>query len=126
MTSRPKIKQARSLRRNQTDAERRLWSRLRNRGLSGFKFKRQIPIGPYIVDFLCEEAMLVVELDGGQHDERADRDALRTRYLEAQGYRVIRFWNNEALANTEGMLAMILGALGGERPSPNPLPRGEG
>ncbi|HEX7777068.1 MAG TPA: endonuclease domain-containing protein [Parvibaculum sp.] len=120
------ITRARGLRANQTDAEKRLWSRLRNRALSGFKFKRQIPIGPYIVDFLCEEHRLVVELDGGQHDERAAKDAMRTQYLEGQRYRVIRFWNNDALANTEGVLTMILDALGGERPSPNPLPEGEG
>ncbi len=111
------IRRARTLRANQTDAERRLWSRLRNRTFFGFKFRRQVPIGPYIVDFLCMERMLVIELDGGQHDERAQADARRTAYLETQGYRVMRFWNNDMLANTDGVLTLILTAL---REDPHP------
>ncbi|MGB3810748.1 MAG: endonuclease domain-containing protein [Parvibaculum sp.] len=108
------LQRARSLRANQSDAEKRLWSRLRNRGFFGFKFRRQVPVGPFIADFLCTERMLIVEVDGGQHDERAEADLRRTHYLEAQGYRVIRFWNNEMLANTEGVLTVILDALGGD------------
>ncbi|MFZ3034142.1 MAG: endonuclease domain-containing protein [Parvibaculum sp.] len=120
------IKRARTLRTNQTDAEARLWSRLRNRSLGGFKFRRQIAVDPFIADFLCSESMLIVELDGGQHDEQAAADARRTAYLEGLGYCVLRFWNNDVLANTEGVLEVILGELQNTRPSPNPLPEGEG
>jgi very-short-patch-repair endonuclease len=109
---RQNISRARSLRVDQTDAERRLWSHLRNRAFFGFKFRRQFSIGPYIADFVCAEQKLVIELDGGQHDEKAEADGRRTRFLEAEGYRVIRFWNNDMLANSEGVLEMILKALG--------------
>ncbi len=101
---------ARRLRANPTDAEIRLWSRLRRKHLDGFRFRRQHPMGPYVVDFFCPEAKLVVEVDGGQHADSAS-DAVRTRWLEAGGHRVIRFWNNDVLANTEGVLLTILGAL---------------
>ncbi|HEY4345338.1 MAG TPA: endonuclease domain-containing protein [Parvibaculum sp.] len=111
------IQHARNLRVNQTDAEKRLWSHLRNRAFFGFKFRRQAPIGPFIVDFLCEERKLIVELDGGQHGEQAEADARRSGYLQAQGYRVNRFWNNDTLANTEGVLTLILAAL---REAPHP------
>ena len=84
---------ARELRRNQTDAELRLWGYLRARRLLGAKFRRQVPIGRYIVDFLCKELGLIVEADGGQHTEQEIYDARRTAWLEAQGYTVIRFWN---------------------------------
>jgi very-short-patch-repair endonuclease len=117
---------ARGLRRRQTDAERRLWARLRDRRLLGAKFARQVPIGPYVVDFCCRERKVIVELDGGQHavQPRADRE--RTVFLEALGYCVLRFWNNEALGNTDGMLERIARALAA-RPSPRPSPqRGEG
>ena len=120
------IANARSLRVNQTDAENRIWNRLRNRELLGFKFRRQVAIDPFIADFLCADAMLIVELDGGQHDERAAADARRTKILESYGYRVLRFWNNDVLANTEGVLEVILSELEKGRPSPNPLPLGEG
>jgi len=120
------IKRARTLRINQTEAEARLWSRLRNRSLDGFKFRRQIAVDPFIVDFLCSEAMLIVELDGGQHAEQADADARRTTYLEERGYRVLRFWNNDVLSNTDGVLEIVLKELHSRRPSPNPLPEGEG
>jgi len=93
---------ARGLRRRQTDAERRLWARLRDRRLLGAKFARQVPLGPYIVDFCCCEQKVIVELDGGQHAARADYAAARTSCLEGLGYRVLRFWDNEALGNTEG------------------------
>ena len=120
---------ARGLRRRQTDAERRLWARLRDRRLLGVRFARQVPIGPYIVDFCCREQRLIVELDGGQHATRADYDAGRTAFLEGLGYRVLRFWDNEALRNTDGVLQRIAQALSSAqtRPSPRPSPqRGEG
>jgi len=97
---------ARTLRVQMTDAEKRLWSRLRNRQLAGMKFKRQVPLDRYIVDFASSEAKLVVELDGSQHAENG-RDAVRTRALENMGYFVLRFWNNDVLTNTDGVLEEI-------------------
>src|SRR5579863_525367 len=94
---------ARKLRANSTDAEMRLWSRLRRKQLDGFRFRRQQPLGNYVVDFFCPEAKLIVEVDGGQHAESASDD-VRTRWLEARGDRIVRFWNNDVLANTEGVL----------------------
>jgi len=118
---------ARGLRRRQTDAERRLWARLCDRRFLGVKFTRQMPIGPYVVDFCCRERKLIVELDGGQHVARADYDSGRTAFLRALGYRVVRFWDNDALVNTDGMLQRIAEALSSPRPSPRPSPqRGEG
>ena len=102
-----------TLRQNLTEAETRLWSRLRGRRLNDHKFRRQVPIGPYIVDFLCIEQRLIVEADGSQHNE--EFDALRTAFLEARGYRVIRFWNQDILARTEDVLATILAHLEGRR-----------
>ena len=96
---------ARKLRRNQTEAEKRLWWHLRGRQLEGAKFVRQEQIGPHIADFACRKAHLAIELDGGQHSESAD--APRTAVIEAFGYRIIRFWNNDVLANTEGVLEAI-------------------
>jgi very-short-patch-repair endonuclease len=119
-------KYARDLRQSQTDAERKLWWRLRDRRLTEFKFRRQHPIGPFIADFCCTEAKLVVELDGGQHTLQRRSDTVRTDFLEAQGYRVLRFWNNEILTNTDGVLQRIALALRVHHsPSPCPLPRGE-
>jgi very-short-patch-repair endonuclease len=106
--SRVTVSLACNLRLTPTDAEIRLWSRLRRKQLEGFRFRRQHPIGPYVVDFFCAEAKLIVEVDGGQH---ADDSVTRTRWLEARSYRVMRFWNNDVLANTEGVLATILDAL---------------
>jgi very-short-patch-repair endonuclease len=120
---------ARGLRRRQTDAERRVWARLRDRRLLGVKFARQVPIGAYVVDFCCRERRLIVELDGGQHAMRADYDAGRTAFLEGLGYRLLRFWDNDALGNTDGVLQRITEALSPTytRPSPRPSPqRGEG
>lgn len=97
---------ARKLRRDQTDAEKLLWSKLRNRQLEDAKFVRQFPIGPYVADFACRSLRLVVELDGGQHAESL-ADAERTRVIESMGYRVIRFWNNDVLSNIEGVLEVI-------------------
>ena len=104
-----------------------MWSRLRDRRLRGARFRRQYPIGLYIADFCCTEAKLLVELDGGQHALRKQEDQKRTEYIESQGYRVLRFWDNEALTNTEGVLQRIVEALGvkGTSPSPCPLPKGE-
>lgn len=88
-----------------TDAERRLWYALRNRRFEGWKFRRQVSLGPYVVDFLCHSARLIVEVDGGQHS--AEVDARRTAFLASQGYRVIRFWNNEVLVNVDGVLQAL-------------------
>jgi very-short-patch-repair endonuclease len=101
---------ATELRQNTTDAERRLWAALRGRRLQGYKFRRQHPIGRFIVDFACTRHRLVIEADGGQHDE-SKSDARRTAWLESQGWRVIRFWNNDILANTEGVVSTILEVL---------------
>ena len=106
---------ARGLRSGGTDAERMLWRHLRNRGLMGNKFRRQRPVGRYIVDFICLEAGLVVELDGGQHASSA-ADAVRTRTLQQQGYRVVRFWNNEVMTQTDAVLAAILDAMSARVP----------
>jgi BirA family biotin operon repressor/biotin-[acetyl-CoA-carboxylase] ligase len=101
---------ARELRSKLTDAEGRLWSQLRGRGLLGRKFVRQFAIGDAIADFACRRARLVVELDGGQHaDSLADEE--RTQIIEAHGYRVIRFWNNDVHQNMDGVLAQIATAL---------------
>jgi very-short-patch-repair endonuclease len=97
---------AKALRESMTDAERALWYRLRGGRLDGLKFRRQHPVPPYVVDFFCQKAGLVVELDGSQHTQEAD--ATRTAALEGQGLLVLRFWDNEALNNIEGMLEQIL------------------
>ncbi len=102
---------ARSLRANQTKAESLLWRRLRDRQLAGAKFRRQVPIGPFIADFACYAAQLVVELDGGQHVDTAAADATRTAWLEKRGFRVLRFWNNDVLGNPDGVLERISEAL---------------
>lgn len=93
------------LRKDATEAESRLWAYLRNRQLGGFKFRFQASIGPYSVDFLCVEAALVIEVDGSQHNEEVDR--ARTRFLEGEGNRVLRFWNNEVFENLDGVLLAI-------------------
>ena len=116
---------ARSLRHAQTDAERALWFRLRDRRLGGLKFRRQVPIGSYIVDFCCEHARLVVELDGGQHGERNTQDAKRTADLDARGYLVLRFWNNDVIDNIDGVLETIIATARQDPPHPSPLPYGE-
>ncbi len=97
---------SRQLRANQTDAETKLWNRIRNRQINGDKFVRQEPIGRYICDFVCREKLVVIEVDGGQHSESV-RDEVRDRYLRGQGYRVMRFWNNDVLSNIDGVLTVI-------------------
>jgi len=122
------IATARRLRANQTEVEKRLWSRLRDRGLFSLKFRRQVPLGPFVADFVCAEQALVVELDGGQHSSSEASDDRRTAWLESRGWRVIRFWNNQANENIEGVLHVIAGACGinVDHPHPGPLPGGEG
>lgn len=123
---------AKNLRKNMTDAERKLWMRLRNRGLRGFKFVRQQPVGPFIADFACRQANLIIELDGGQHAEN-HADAHRTKALAEHGYEVLRFWNNDVLNNLDGVLQSIASHLE-QAPSPglrfakpdlSPIGRGE-
>jgi very-short-patch-repair endonuclease len=101
---------SRKLRASQTEAETKLWNRIRNRQISGFKFVRQEPIGRYICDFVCREQGIVIEVDGGQHLE-SKRDEIRDQYLADQGYRVMRFWNNDVLSNIDGVLMVLDEAL---------------
>jgi very-short-patch-repair endonuclease len=125
---------AKKLRSSMTDAERRLWYRLRAHRFGGVKFKRQVPIGPYIVDFACLSRKLVLEIDGGQHaDNEADR--VREEKLREEGFKVLRFWNNDVLKRTDTVLEVVLAALKDDRqnfPSPGALrappspQRGEG
>ena len=112
---------ARSLRKRQTDAERLLWFRLRNRQLGGYKFRRQQVVGQYIADFVCLEPKLVIELDGGQHSWQTEYDDERSSYLNKHGFKVLRFWNNDVLKDTESVLEYIWLEL-----SKSPLPEGEG
>lgn len=116
---------ARILRNNMTDAERFLWQQLRRKQVNGYKFRRQIPLGKFIVDFVCLEAKLVIELDGGQHAEQGVYDALRDTWSKEQGFRVLRFWNDEVFQNTDGVLEVIVAGLEGTSP-PGPPPQGEG
>ena len=100
---------ARELRKNSTIQERRLWNILKNRQFHNLKFKRQQPIGNYIVDFICKEAKIIIEVDGGQHNEKEniELDKIRTEFLESKGYKVIRFWNNEVYENIEGVIKRL-------------------
>ena len=120
------VERARHLRHNQTDAERALWKQLRHLKANGFHFRRQAPIGAYIADFACHAARIVIEVDGGQHNEPKGiaRDDARTEWLVSQGYRVIRFWNNDVLSNIEGVMTEIANFL--KSPHPNPPHQGEG
>lgn len=117
-------KNARALRRDLTDAERKLWYGLRDRRLKGRKFRRQYALGGYVVDFVCLEEMIIVEVDGSQHADTAAEDAVRSSWLEGQGFRVMRFWNNDVLKNIVGVLTQISASFS---PHPAPLPQaGEG
>ncbi len=102
---------ARRLRTYPTEAEKRLWTVLRRQQVEGHRFRRQAPIGRYIVDFVCLRRRLVVEVDGGQHASRVQADTARTAWLESQGFRVLRFWNNNVLGNTNGVVEAIRQAL---------------
>ena len=128
----PETRRARGLRRAQTPAEARLWSKLRNRGLAGHKFVRQEPIGPYFADFLCRERALIVEVDGATHstEEELAQDARRSRFLEEKGYTVLRALNTEVMNELDGVLETIFLALEKrpaaglipQAPHPGPLP----
>jgi len=108
----PNIKtNSRKLRSEMTEAELYLWQHLRARQLHDFKFRRQHPIGNYILDFACIDVKLAIEVDGSQHNEIQNQDDLRTAWLETQGWKVLRFWNNEVLQNVEGVLEVICNTL---------------
>lgn len=111
---------ARVLRKNQTDAESLLWYHLRDRHLSGHKFRRQHPMGVFIADFVCIERRIVVEVDGGQHALQGEEDKRRSAYLKSKGYRVVRFWDNEVLKDTQAVLEAILRTIESDTPSPRP------
>ena len=119
------IARARSLRKAATEAEKLMWSKLRNRQLDGWKFCRQMEIGPYVADFVCRDQKLVVEIDGGQHAGN-DGDRVRTTYLETQGYKVLRYWNNDVLTNINGVLEALRSRSACPSPQPSPRNRGEG
>ena len=120
-----KIK-ARELRKNLTEAERTLWKYLRLRQFDGNKFRRQQPIGKYIVDFVCFEKKLIVEVDGGQHNEQVIYDSERNEWLKKQGFRILRFWNNQILKEIDGVEGGIMEALSSYSYTPhlNPPPQG--
>lgn len=123
--SRLAVDRSRELRQNATDVERILWKELRSRRFAGYKFRRQYPIDPYIVDFCCLRHRLVIELDGGQHAENESQDRVRTAFLEAKGFKVLRFWNTDVLQKKEAIMQLVLDAL--IPPSPQPSPKkGEG
>jgi very-short-patch-repair endonuclease len=127
------LRHAKKLRSNMTNAERRLWYRLRARRFGGIKFKRQAPIGPYIVDFACLSRKLVLEIDGGQHAGN-EADLIREQKLREEGFKVLRFWNNDVLKRTDTVLELVMAALKDDQGSPSPgalpratlSPRGEG
>ncbi|RJQ23275.1 MAG: endonuclease domain-containing protein [Nitrospiraceae bacterium] len=116
---------ARTLRKRLTRAEQLIWNNLRLKQIEGFKFRRQQPIGNYIVDFVCFSNRLIIEIDGGQHSEN-ENDTKRDKYFAQRGFRVLRFWNNEVFLNTRGVLEVIrMNCI--ETPSPSPPPvKGEG
>jgi very-short-patch-repair endonuclease len=120
-----RVPRARRLRRDVTDAERKLWRGLRSLPMDDSHFRRQAPIGPYFADFACHAKRLVIELDGGQHGDDAHvvRDMKRDAYMQASGYRVLRFWNNDVMQNLEGVLNVIVDALSASPPpTPDPSP----
>ncbi len=118
------LARARQMRSEATDAERKLWAHLRRNSL-GVKFKRQYAVHGYIVDFCCPQRKLIIELDGGQHAERVAYDQNRTEVLIKEGFRVLRFWNNDVLQNIEGVLESIMQALQTPSPPPSPIEKWE-
>ena len=114
---------SRNLRSNPTEAEKLLWNHLRRKQFQGLKFRRQQPIDRFIVDFVCFEKRLIIELDGGQHSDQTARDKTRTEILESKGFLVLRLWNNEVFENIEGVLTEITNIV---NPHPNLPPQGEG
>ncbi len=117
---------ARRMRKTPTEAERKLWWHLRRRlPFAGSHFRRQVQIGPYIADFACHQLKLVIEIDGGQHGTQMAQDEARTSRLESEGYRVLRFWNNDVLSNIESVLTEIQNVITAT-PTPNPSPQGGG
>ena len=116
-----KLERARQLRKTQTDAELRLWKLLRNRGTADYKFRRQYALGSYFLDFVCLEKKLVIEVDGSQHFAQIAYDEKRTAWLVQSGYRVLRFWDNDVLTQTDAVMQTIFDAL--TAPHPNPAPR---
>ena len=115
---------ARSLRRDMTDAETKIWQRLRAHRFMGLSFRRQLPVGPYVVDFVCLEARLIIEIDGGQHaSNQAAYDTKRDAWLRSEGFRILRFWNNDVLKNLRGVLERIAEALQDSPPPSLTLPR---
>jgi very-short-patch-repair endonuclease len=119
------LRNARHLRKNLTDAERKLWLILRRRYIENFRFRKQVPMGNYICDFVCHEARLIIEIDGGQHADNVKYDNQRTLWLEQQGYRVLRFWNSEVLTNFDSVAEVIFRELTNPPSCPSPT-RGEG
>ena len=121
------VKTAKALRKRSTDVERLLWGYLRVKQMEGLKFRRQQPIGKYVVDFVCFEKKIIIEVDGGQHAVETKKDTERDEWLRSQGFKVLRFWNNEVLTNTQAVLEMIrINCLSRSHPPLNPLPSREG
>jgi very-short-patch-repair endonuclease len=118
------LDRARRMRREMTDVELKLWRILRSRAMVGIKFRRQVPVGNYIADFCCLERRLIVELDGGQHAEQEAADALRSRFLAAEGFRVLRFWNQQVAEGSEFVVEEILAAISEPERAPSPVARG--
>ena len=111
---------ARRLRNQSTDAERHLWQHLRGKQIAGYRFRRQVPVAGFIADFACLEAKVIVELDGGQHAQNVGYDAQRDRLIEAQGFRILRFWDNQVFLETQAVLQEIMRALEASSPHPDP------
>ena len=121
------MKTAKTLRKRSTDVEILLWRCLRDRQMEGLKFRRQQPIGRYIVDFVCFEKKIIIEVDGGQHAVETKKDTERDEWFRSQGFKVLRFWNNEVLANTQGVLEVVrINCLSHPHPPLNPLPSRDG
>ncbi len=114
---------AKRMRREPTPAELKFWYQARDRRLEGFKFRRQVPVGPFIADFICVERQLIIEIDGGQHAE-SERDVRRDAYLTSNGYRILRFWNADVLTNMEGVVDTVIAALAVPPPHPALSPDG--